>query len=413
MKSVKFTQNMNTKTIITEKMTYGGNCIAKIDGKTVFVPFALPEEELEVEITDSRRGYDNAKIISVKNPSPHRISAPCPHYGVCGGCNMQHIEAEFQRELRKGILKECFERNGITPPEIAVIHGKDFFYRCRFRFSDGGLEARSSNTVVPIQTCMVAEECINGWLSSVPVEKRPRGKCRVFGSEKMLPSLDGKNIIAAPEEVKLQNAQKMSKGAHKNLKQTKKRYECMLPSAEHTAKVCIRDKKIEFDVRGFFQSNLEMLEKTADVLCERFSGKSALDMYAGAGTFSVFLADIFDNLTLVEHNRDAAVFAAKNLAGKNARIYGISGAEWAEKNAALRFDAAVIDPPRSGMEKETLLYFCRASLPDLRCLSCDPSTHARDAAALIKAGYRLKKLFLLDFYPNTSHIESLGLYTHD
>ena len=187
----------------------------------------------------------------------------------------------------------------------------------------------------------------------------------------------------------------------------------MLPSAEHTAKVSIRDKKIEFDVRGFFQSNLEMLEKTADVLCERFSGKSALDMYAGAGTFSVFLADIFENLTLVEHNRDAAVFAAKNLAGKNARIYGISGAEWAAKNAALRFDAAVIDPPRSGMEKETLLYFCRASLPDLRCLSCDPSTHARDAAALIKAGYRLKKLFLLDFYPNTSHIESLGLYTHD
>ncbi|MGP1459839.1 MAG: class I SAM-dependent RNA methyltransferase [Treponema sp.] len=405
---------MNTKTIITEKMTYGGNCIAKIDGKTVFVPFALPEEELEVEITNTRRDYDSAKIVSVKTPSPHRIDAPCPHYGVCGGCNMQHIAPDFQKELRKGILKECFERNGVTPPEIAVIHGRDFAYRCRFRFSDGGLEARSSNAVVPIEKCMVAEDCINDWLSSVPFENRPRGKCRVFGSGKMLSSADGKNVIAAADEVKSRNAaERESKSRRKNVKPPKKRYEGTLVSPEHTAKVALLGKEIEFDVRGFFQSNLEMLEKTAEVLCAGLSGKSALDMYAGAGTFSVFLADIFENLTLVEHNRDAAVFAAKNLAGKNARIHGVSGAAWAAQNAALRFDAAVIDPPRSGIEKETLSYFCCARIPDLRCLSCDPSTHARDAAALIKAGYRLKKLFLLDFYPNTSHIESLGLYAHE
>lgn len=394
-------------------MTYGGNCIAKIGGKTVFVPFALPDEELEIEITDVRRDYDNAKILAVKTPSPHRIDAPCPHYGVCGGCNMQHIEPAFQRELRKEILKECFERNGVTPPDISVIHGKDFAYRCRFRFSDGGLEARSSNTVIPIEQCMVAEDCINDWLSSMPLEKRPRGKCRIFGSEKMLPTTDGKTVIAAADELKTQNAGELSKRKNKNLKQTKKRYAGTLLSEEHTTKVNILGKTIEFDVRGFFQSNLEMLEKTVDALRSGLSGKSALDMYAGAGTFSVFLADIFENLTLVEHNRDAAVFAAKNLAGKNVRIYGQSGAQWAAQNAALHFDAAVADPPRSGIEKETLAYVCRARIPDFRCLSCNPSTHARDAAALIKAGYRLEKLFLLDFYPNTSHIESLGLYTHE
>ena len=160
---------MNTATIITEKMTFGGNCIAKIDGKTVFnnpksVNFLI------------HRDYDNAKILSIISPSPNRINAPCKYYGICGGCNMQHIETEKQIELRTEMLGECFERSGIKIPEITVLHGNGFNYRCRFQLHDGGLEARLSNTVVPIEHCMVAENCINEWLNSVPFEKRPKGR---------------------------------------------------------------------------------------------------------------------------------------------------------------------------------------------------------------------------------------------
>ena len=136
-------------------------------------------------------------------------------------------------------------------------------------------------------------------------------------------------------------------------------------------------------------------------------------MYGGCGTFSVFLADKFEKLTLVEHNKAAVVFAEQNLSGTNHESYGISGAKWASQNARSiiaqngNFDAAVIDPPRSGIEKEVLEFLCETKPKTLRVLSCEPSTNARDIKKLLDAGYKLQKIYLLDFYPQTSHIESL------
>ena len=177
-------------------------------------------------------------------------------------------------------------------------------------------------------------------------------------------------------------------------------------------------KKIDFDVQGFFQSNLEVLEKSIEKLTENLGGKNVLDMYSGCGTFSVFLADSFEKTTLVEHNRDAIVFAETNLVGKNHESYGESGEKWVLQNAEKilsdngRFDAVVIDPPRSGMEKEVCKWLCKNRAEKIRSVSCNPSTHARDATFLVKAGYRINKLYLLDFYPQTSHIESLAFFDY-
>ena len=136
-------------------------------------------------------------------------------------------------------------------------------------------------------------------------------------------------------------------------------------------------------------------------------------MYAGCGTFSVFLADIFKEVTLVEHNRDALVFAEENLKGIKHQSFGLSGEKWVQTAENKYFDAVVIDPPRSGMEKEVCKWLCKSKIPQIRSVSCDPATHARDLSFLLKAGYELKKLYLLDFYPNTSHIESLAILERD
>ena len=155
------------------------------------------------------------------------------------------------------------------------------------------------------------------------------------------------------------------------------------------------------------------MEKAITLAVADLSGKNALDMYSGCGTFSVFLAEKFEKVTLVEHNRAAIVFAEQNLLGKNHDSYGISGEKWVKENSASilskigNFDAVVIDPPRSGIEKEVLNFLCTVKPPVLRVISCDPVTNARDIRCLIDAGYKLKKLYLLDFYPQTSHIESL------
>ena len=401
------------ETIITDKIAFGGNCLAKIDGKAVFVPFALPGEKLEVEITQEKRDYSHAKIVNILEPSPFRVKPACPLYEKCGGCNMMHIEPEFQKQLRKEILKDCMERNGIhmEADSIEVISGSNLNYRCRFQLNDGGFCERSSNRIIPVENCACAVPEINGWLSENNISSRPKGRCHIFGAENVVceEGIEGGKVFVSPEEEKKSTDYSALKKKNKNIRQVKKRYSGTTISEKDTVTVRILDKKISFDVKGFFQSNISVLEKSIKAICGGLAGNSVLDMYAGCGTFSVFLAEHFSDLTLVEHNRDALVFAEKNLAGIKHQSIGLSGAKWAEFNKNAYFDAVVIDPPRSGMEKEVLNWLCNSEVPQIRSVSCDPATHSRDLAALIKSGYALKKLYLLDFYPNTSHIESLAV----
>lgn len=401
------------ETIITDKIAFGGNCLAKIGGKTVFVPFAVPGEKLEVEITQEKRDYCTARIVNILEASPFRVKPACPLYEKCGGCNMMHIEPEHQKFLRKEILKDCLERNGIPADldSIEVISGSPLNYRCRFQLNDGGFYERNSNRAIYAENCLCASPEINGWLSGTPVSERPKGRCHVFGCGNVV-SAGGNEmsrVAVSAEEEKVFTDYSLLKKKNKNIRQVKKRYSGTTLSEKDIVKVKILGKEISFDVKGFFQSNIEVLEKSIEAICGGLSGSSVLDMYAGCGTFSVFLAEHFSELTLVEHNRDALVFAEKNLSGIKHQSVGLSGAKWAEANKNSHFDAVVIDPPRSGMEKEVLGWLCKSEVSQIRSVSCDPATHARDLSALIKSGYVLKKLYLLDFYPNTSHIESLAV----
>lgn len=411
---------MNKIIVTAEKMVAGGNCLAKVNGKNVFIPYAVPGETLEIEIVKSFRDYDNAKITKIINPSPHRQEPFCPLYNKCGGCNLQHIDSKYQAELRKQILRESFEREGINPPEIEVISGDDKGYRCRIQLTDGGFNEKESNSIVHLDFCPVATNEINEYLAKTPQEKRPRGRVHIFGDKRVVSE---SKVVVADEISRNQNDLKLegkvSQKKKKNLHLKKNLY--FKGTSINDANKCsvnLLDKKIDFDVQGFFQSNLDVLEKTIKEITRNMGGKNCLDMYCGCGTFSVFLSDIFEKTFLVEHNRDQIVFAETNLAGKKHESYGMSGEKWVRENAGLvisnngNFDAVVIDPPRSGMEKDVCKWLCETKIPQIRAVSCNPSTQARDAAFLIKSGYKMTKLYLLDFYPETAHIESLACFEY-
>lgn len=403
-------------TVKAEKLVFGGDCIAHVNGKAVFIPYAVPGETLDIEIISSKRDYDKAKIVSVRAPSPHRRPPACAYYGLCGGCNMMHIDDAYQREMRKSVLADCFSRAGIDVPEIDVIAGKSEGYRARFSLHDGGLVARDGKSIVPVARCAVATDEVNEWFSKTPFENRPSGIVRIFGDANVVSTVsNGKKIVSAecPSHTEIDEAAKSAQSTHgKKIKTPPKRFSGTLSSPDTAVKIAIGGKEIGFDVRGFFQSNTDVLERAIEKVCTSLSGKNALDLYAGCGTFSVFLSDTFEHVTLVEHNRDALVFAEQNTAGKNHASYGVSGAAWVHdfSKTAPIFDAAVADPPRSGMEKEVCEWLCKSDIPHIRSLSCDPATHARDAAKLICSGYSLVSLTLLDFYPNTCHIESLAIF---
>lgn len=398
---------MKLKNIITDNFVFGGKCIGKIQGKTVFVPYSVPGETLEIEIIKEHRDFDEARITRIIEPSPHRAKPVCPLYGKCGGCNMMHIGTEHQKTLRKQIMKELFESEKVLLPEIQTISADSFGYRSRIQLNDGGFSERKTNSIVPVENCPVADGIINEWLKENPFSSRPKGRCQIFAHR----NLKEKIIVSKNEEKKdsgmFSSLNAEQKKKNRNIKQSRRIYKGTVISEENEANISIAGKEISFDARGFFQSNINVLEKSVREICEGLSGESCLDMYSGCGTFSVFLAESFEKLTLVEHNRDSLVYAEKNLSGKNYISFGLGGAKWVQTNPSERFDAAVIDPPRSGMEKEVLDYFCSSGIPKIRYVSCNPSTQARDISRLLKNGYRIKKAFLLDFYPNTSHIETL------
>lgn len=401
-------------TIITDKMVFGGKSLGKIDGKNVFVPYAIPGEKLEIEICEQNKDYDNAEIVNIIESSPHRITPPCRYYGKCGGCNMMHIESSYQRELRLQILNDIFRQNGIDiKGKTQIIYGPDSNYRARFQLNNGGLSQRRSNIVIPVEECLCAEEKVNEYLKeSAENGKRPSGRCHLFGS-----SFSDDKLKVAVEENKNDKRRLVSGGGQKNKKLKLKEnhyFAGTVASPENTVTVNIGGHKLTFDVRGFFQSNLFVFEKVCRLITDILpGGKNILDMYSGCGSISTFLTEKYENVVLVEHNRDALVYAEQNLSGKKHVSYGLSGASWV-KNCASQglvpaFDACTIDPPRSGMEKEVRQWLAASKIPFILSLSCDPATHARDCAALLSAGYELTQMYLLDFYPNTSHIESLSV----
>jgi 23S rRNA (uracil1939-C5)-methyltransferase len=386
--------------IVVEKMVFGGDCMGKTGGKTIFVPSAIPGEKIRVQVVEERKDFLRGKITEILSPSVHRVKPFCPYYGICGGCNMQHISGNFQKELRASILAESFAREKISLPRIQVISGAEKGYRARFQFHDGGLMGKKSGSVVQIENCPCATEEINSYLSETKFEHRPKGRIHVFGDRRICAE---KKIVIAPEEI--------PQKAHE-IPRKKKRYEGTVENPLCSCEVEICGKKIAFDVRGFFQSNLEILEKTVPLATDG-RGKNALDLYSGSGVFSRFISENFFRTVMVEHNKSAVVFAERNLAGKNHESYGVSGEVWTKYHAencmkkSGAFDFALADPPRSGMEKSVANFLCGSKIPVIKSLSCNPSTQARDIKILLRGGYRIKNVFLLDFYPQTSHIESL------
>lgn len=398
------------KIFVAEKMVYGGDCIGKIDGKNVFVPYAVPGEKLEIEITRRFKDYDEAKITRVLEASPHRAAPACPLYQKCGGCNMMHVDFEFQAELKKQILADLMERAGVQIPQIETVAGDPLGYRSRFQLHDGGMEGRSSNDVVEIQACPVAVPQINEWLAETPMSGRPKGKGFLFGHQNAEPQLSF--ALELPKKEAWVPPKKAAGGKKKRgNKVPKARFEGIVEADQCPVQIRVCGKTLAFDARGFFQSNIGLLEKTIPLAMEGLAGKTALDLYSGAGTFSVFLAERFEKVVMVEANRLAMVFAERNMAGKPHESYATSAANFAKRAGSQAFDALVADPPRAGIEREALDWISKSGIPVIKYLSCNPSALARDLQKLQETGYVVQSLRFLDFYPQTSHLESLATCT--
>ncbi|MCX7027661.1 MAG: hypothetical protein NT061_09300 [Spirochaetes bacterium] len=374
-----------------EKLASGGDGIAFSGGQVVFVPYSIPGEKINARVVLQGKGYLRAEILSVLEPAASRIRPPCPVFGSCGGCKLQHIDYPAQLTFKVASIKETFERiGGFVLDELPVESGSPYAYRNRIQLHetrDGGLGFMGEGSELAIRApgCPITVPTLDQWLRKQNRKARPYKELRSRIGDR-----DRFVVFAQGEELFIEG---------------------------ETAKASARIGSLtySFPLAHFFQSNLAMAERLVDRAVAGLSGGTALDLYSGAGLFAARLASSFDQVICVESDAVSLEAARGNVPPGKGRFHPQDGETWtgaqgkkAEGLGGTRFDWAFVDPPREGLSPKMRTWLKTALLGGLTYVSCDHATLARDLGELRGAGWRLDSLVLFDFYPQTGRIEALA-----
>ena len=377
-----------------EKLASGGEGIAFSRGQAVFVPFSIPGEKVEARVIFQGKGYLRAEILSVLEPAASRIDPPCPLFGSCGGCKLQHIDYPSQLAFKVAYVRETFERiGGFVLEKLPVESGSPYSYRNRVQIhatSDGGLGFMEEGSENALRTpgCPIAVSAIDSWL------KRQNRKSRPF--KELISRIGNRDRFV----LFAQNEKLFIEGE----------------TARATAR--IGQATYSFPLSHFFQSNLTMTALLLDRAVAGLSGTTALDLYCGAGLFGARLATTFDQVLCVESDTVSLEAARDNLPRGKGRFYAQDVETWVSGQGKKALGQgglgltssnwAFVDPPRGGLSQKTREWLKKAPLDGLSYVSCDHVTLARDLSDLRSAGWRLDSLVLYDFYPQTGRIEALA-----
>lgn len=428
-----------------EKPVYGGQFLARAEGKAVFVPLTLPGEQVRIRVTQSKSGYSTAELIDVLAPSPQRIAPPCPHFGVCGGCNYQHTSYENQLTLKQQILRETLERSGVHPPEqISVLsahpesHAWSYRNRIRLAFDaqgNPGYRGRKSHAVIPIHECPIAAplllsaaQAVAESLERVPPNLRPSELLLFCNAEESAllatffvadspgPSLETLARALHQRIPALQSAQLAAGGRPGHPPRTLAQWgadSISYPAAGFSYRV---------DHGAFFQVNRWLVDALVHQVTQAQSGKLAWDLFAGVGLFARKLASSFQQVVAVESAPPAVTSLQSNLRDVSGVAVPASTLDFL-RNFVHRTgprapdpmvpDLIVVDPPRTGLGAEITSLLAAIAAPALVYVSCDPATLARDLRALIASGYVLESLTLADLFPQTFHLETVVRLRHE
>lgn len=379
-----------------ERIVSGGSGLLRVEGKTVFMDTVAPGDRVAGRVIEDKGSWARAELVELIEPSPLRVEPPCPLYGECGGCSLQHLDYAEQLMQKKMILQDAFSRIAELGelPEPRVVPSAPYGYRNRMQFHrvsrpktgmpPVGLKRHRSDEILPVSDCPVADEGIRRALKEGSLRPRPdQDRFTVFSRGPLL----------------------------------------LQEGAASRGIVKVLDKELRLDASGFFQSNVAVLEALIpDLLaaCSPCAGAAdipaaAADLYCGVGTFAVFLADDFERLDLMEQNKAALALARENLRREGVRYFALKDDDWARlaDKEGSRYGFAVVDPPRAGLSDALRRTLAAGGPPILAYVSCDSATLARDAGSLTAAGYRVESLTLYDFYPQTAHIETLAILRKD
>ena len=445
-----------------------GKAIVRIDGMVVFVPFVVPGDIIDLKIIKKKKNYAEGRAIALKQPSPFRVEAQCPHFGICGGCKWQTLNYEAQLRCKQQQVQDNLERLGhIDTSDMRPICGSDniFFYRNKLEFTFSTKrwlnedEKRDENDpgavgfhvpmvfdkVLPIEHCVLQRDPSNSI----------RNALRDYALKHQIPFYDIRNHTGFLRNIVIRNTSTDQWMVIVIV--AERRDDILLPMMEFlkttfpeiTSLLYIINSKfndsytdlnvetyagqsfitetmprygggtpLQFRInpKSFYQTNSEQAFKLYSFVAEfaQLQGtENVYDLYTGTGTIAQFLAGMCHHVTGIEYIEEAIIDARLN-----AQLNGFSNCTFYAGDMAKvltddfvkangRPDVVITDPPRAGMHEKVVEQLLAIEAPRIVYVSCNPATQARDLQ-LLSTKYDIGRIQPVDMFPHTQHVENVA-----
>ena len=387
-------------TVEIERIVPGGLGIGHAEKMTVLAPFTAPGDTVRVGIDKVRGSTAFSVVQEIHTPGPERVEPQCPHYGVCGGCDFQHLSYDGQLEAKSAIVADCFRRiGGIELEEIELVPSPlQWGYRIRADWAVDskqrimGYHQRNSRDVFDVHTCPILDPVLD--LARISLRDGIQsGEIEVKSD--ILGASSAKEFTISPKIPEFPGSLLMLE---------------------------VAGERYGFDATSFFQANASILPEFIEyVIQQATDGEEtiegeAIDLYSGVGLFTLPLARRFAHVTGVETNPKSASFAHESIRAAgltNTSISGLPVDQWLRRKAGMieAISTIVLDPPRTGAEPDVLSGIVQLAPERIVYVSCDPATLARDLKVLIAAEYELGDVRAFDMFPQTHHVECVATLT--
>ncbi|MCA6221691.1 23S rRNA (uracil(1939)-C(5))-methyltransferase RlmD [Photorhabdus antumapuensis] len=427
------TVNRHIITVTADNLDAQGQGVARHQGKTIFIAGLLPGEQAQVQLTEEKRQFAKAKLVKRLSDSPYRVNPRCPHFGVCGGCQQQHVAPDLQRESKANVLEHLIKREtGVAVSAKPVILGPEYGYRRRARLGLHyqikqrqlmmGFRQNQSNELVAIKECPVLRPELEQLL-------QPLSQC--------LNNLKAVKRLGHVELVLADNGPLMILRHLDPLKEEDKEKLCTFSVQHNVAIYLAADEtsleslnepsepwyqvgglKLVFSPRDFIQVNdqvnQQMVAQTMEWL-DLQPNDRVLDLFCGMGNFTLPIGRIVQSVVGVE---GVATLVANGQ--YNARLNNLDNISFCHENleadihhqpwAKLGFNKVLLDPARAGAVG-VMSHIVKLAPEKVVYVSCNPTTLARDSKILLEAGYQIISVRMLDMFPHTGHLESMVLFS--
>lgn len=382
-----------------DKLSHDLRGITKIDNKITFIPKTLPEEVVNIRITKQKKKFNEGCLTTIIEESKDRVKYICPYYDICGGCDTGHILYSKSIMYKKDMVVDIFKRYCDMDVDMDIVYDDDNIYNYRnkitLRVNDGKL-ALVGESLVNIDYCYLVNDNINkviGVLNGICLDGIDEVIIR--GTDEIMAIIKGNIDNDKLIQILKDNVSSIFINGVKVF-------------GNDYVMINVGNYRYAVYPDSFFQVNTKMISRLYDKVLE-FAGKGdkLLDLYCGAGTIGIYLANNFNSVKGIEQNESAIKGANLNKGINDIKNISFVCEKASDINEIVE-DVVVVDPPRSGLDSTTIKRILDSRIERLIYVSCNPITLARDIN-ILKDKYNLVSMSLFDMFPNTSHAECVCL----